>query len=894
VKLFVRKIADLRGDEEGQTLAFGALSAFIVLLFVSLVVNFADVASRRVQMQRAADSAAYSAALVQADCASAVAFINTAMARVRYRMLRMTADVNIYGCLAELTDRAMNTQSDGRSGGSLTDAQVAAAVWGDVPNDADARLLYKQAYEEAKTWIPAGRLWLRDMAKLERGIAILAQRLPAETAYRIARGGGAELASIFPSQRWFPRNAIPEVTIYIDKLVSSDGALIGWRITGLQDIIEIRRMGQNSWRIYTVEGGESLAYSITQLTEESWLIEELVSGETLYIYSVDGEFMVTAGSDGVSVVSVPGTDPREYVISTPDGTERIRYNNGIVEVLRRDGFVPMSATQVNVGGIPVNVQDHDPHVRLPGNAGVLHLWTPPAVSIGDLLVQMTDPLSVSGWIGGVRIEIQGESLSIGKRWHLLNLDSADGKWRDFYDWDEEYWWRHRLTPLDPLGMRWQYQYQERGAYLTSEQNMVRMLAHRDLDLDMAGIYPEGGYAGPAIPRWLKCAENPAGWLSGENGKLVKVGFKIAPNDSISGTVPLKGCGADESDYFDNVEAFNRNRRPLKTLQQSHYDELWESGAVYFQLRECWDERDPHKDGTWPSLRDEFGRPYVCQTCFGRDHDGDGRSDVLVTTGDVAGRRGALARAMPAPEAALDEADWMETDLSPQAADSLDGDPFRPLVLSDEFFRWGVTVGLWRGREASDIRTFASLLNDEEIGSAALMQRAADAHKDEGVVGGPKPPWGFFVVSAARPRLNVLSIDGLPFGIYRFNSVVEREDWVRGDMNNLYFQRDSGQYGAPDWDAVLCPTRHQILDADTAFDALAAELGNEEIGESGAGYIYRVIAEGKPYGWTSSFDEYRRPRTTDMTLNIRCDGGPPQLRGGKLDYSRMDFGESVKH
>ena len=98
----------LRLDESGQSLVFGVMSIFIVLFFGAMVMGVGRVTARRVQMQFAADSAAYSAALVESECLNAIALLNTAMAQVRARALRYTADVNTYGVLAELRDSVLD------------------------------------------------------------------------------------------------------------------------------------------------------------------------------------------------------------------------------------------------------------------------------------------------------------------------------------------------------------------------------------------------------------------------------------------------------------------------------------------------------------------------------------------------------------------------------------------------------------------------------------------------------------------------------------------------------------------------------------------------------------------------------------------------------------------
>jgi len=422
--------------------------------------------------------------------------------------------------------------------------------------------------------------------------------------------------------------------------------------------------------------------------------------------------------------------------------------------------------------------------------------------------------------------------------------------------------------------------------------MARLLYHRDIDFP-AEFVDTDRPGEEMIPNWLRCEDNPAGWISPETGKLIKLGYCIAPNQELDPTQPLSGYGEPETTFFDNVERFNlyydQPGHPLKVLKQEYREELVnKTGGMYYQLRDCWNIRCNR--GVW---HDEQGKPHVCTTCWGRDHDGDGQTDVLVTTGNLTGRRGLRARGMPAPQSGLIDADCMEAGLAPHPeADKLDGDPFVPLVLTGDFFRWGVNIGVWRSRDAGVVGSFHALINQKRFGSRAVFPEA-ESGTDPGV-GGTKPAWGYFLVSSGRPRMNYPSADGGTVNLIRFPAVEEREDWIEADAHNLYFVRNSSLAGGMDWDAVLYPTYKQILDADTAFDPLAAERGIEDIEESGVSYLYRNIASGRPMGWTASFDEYGRPNTRQMVLHIRCLGGPTSLRGGNLDYSSEEFRRFVKH
>ena len=66
-------------DEGGQGIVFAAASLLVMVGFVALVFNVGTVVENRMRIQMAADNAAYSGAMVQANALSTIAWINSAM-----------------------------------------------------------------------------------------------------------------------------------------------------------------------------------------------------------------------------------------------------------------------------------------------------------------------------------------------------------------------------------------------------------------------------------------------------------------------------------------------------------------------------------------------------------------------------------------------------------------------------------------------------------------------------------------------------------------------------------------------------------------------------------------------------------------------------------------------
>lgn len=87
-----RKAAELAGDESGVAFAFTVTVALVIFLFGFSVYAIGETVRERMELQNAADAAAYSGALVQADTISRVAVINKAMAWNYVMMTRRQMD----------------------------------------------------------------------------------------------------------------------------------------------------------------------------------------------------------------------------------------------------------------------------------------------------------------------------------------------------------------------------------------------------------------------------------------------------------------------------------------------------------------------------------------------------------------------------------------------------------------------------------------------------------------------------------------------------------------------------------------------------------------------------------------------------------------------------------
>jgi hypothetical protein len=79
-------------DESGVVLALTVIVFLSLFMMASAIFAGGEAVRRRIELQNAADSAAYSAAIIQADCNSRLAVINRAMSWTYVQMVRMEMD----------------------------------------------------------------------------------------------------------------------------------------------------------------------------------------------------------------------------------------------------------------------------------------------------------------------------------------------------------------------------------------------------------------------------------------------------------------------------------------------------------------------------------------------------------------------------------------------------------------------------------------------------------------------------------------------------------------------------------------------------------------------------------------------------------------------------------
>lgn len=933
MKFLLARLTALRRDEDGQSLVFGVLSAFLMLFFGAMIIAVGRVSTRRIQMQFAADTAAYSASLVESECLNAIGLLNTGMAQVRGRALRYVADVNAYGVLAEMRDEVLSLPEKLESTRADLGAMLAAetdpdrrsqlehlilrldALHSDSDPDNDllsmagetfwtqqlavlapelaaetrsdrrtwlqqqidycedmraglhingdpaqplletigsdplwlqetvgmdrAHELYAEAYGRARDWRDTSNEWLQEMSRLEYTVSILAPYLSAETAYRISQENGAEYASIFPCSRWLPRE---------NAYVSLDVYRLGpewWRVEGDDRAMEVRAQDcdvcercpacgacTRCWLISWFNGlSQAGRYRVCQLEDRRWYFKDLLRDEDACIQQYVDFHIVTWGPSGAKVIVHDEYDPYWLeIINTnsdnwPQNTIFVRTVDGVVEQARyqwdedaqewvmptEDDFVPLPSVTVELDGVRISVTI-DPVIPLPGSEGgqaVIRTLHPPSIEFRDIegnvwgRAHLDDTTSFWTVINGIEASVHNDDFHLRHRGQTIHRGQADGRWRTHFDPVDEYWWQHRLTEVETE--HWEYEYMEFGARLAPERNMARLLAHRDVD-GPAGLLGEVAGAWH-LPSWAYDGElNPAGWLDPSGGAPVRE----TPEGSLGNT--YKYYQARATRRFDPLD--------------SHGNTEDADGVWWFDFNHDGDQDEGE------TLISPFG---------------DGLGYVLMEPSDVFGREGLDVRDdTHVHRGNIREVDYQEADFEPERM---------PLVLTEEFFKYGFTAGVWRrsmshfprGEDGAPATTGSVpqrpveyLLHDPEPGFKGIMRGTAGSTPRERGERVP-PAWGYFAVSAARPRLNRPGASGdwggLKQGAY-FEDVEERESWLENNLNNLYLKE--GPTGWTHWDSRLVALDRQVLDEDVMLDHTTAY-------ETGMGWLMKRIAFGSPGG-----------------------------------------------
>ncbi|MGE0706458.1 MAG: pilus assembly protein TadG-related protein [Planctomycetota bacterium] len=174
--------ARVHADEEGSTIVFAAITLFALTVSIVFVFQMGMVSADRLQIQSAADAAAYSGAQVQANAYNAIAQLNDGQSYVHYIMLRHAVDRVVYATLHYYeSSEMMPTPASGQYG---------YVLMGGNQQPFEGRARIQRISNLSSVW-QQGANWLNDLSSASRLIVFSTPQLVRQTAATVAGLNGA-------------------------------------------------------------------------------------------------------------------------------------------------------------------------------------------------------------------------------------------------------------------------------------------------------------------------------------------------------------------------------------------------------------------------------------------------------------------------------------------------------------------------------------------------------------------------------------------------------------------------------------------------------------------------------------------------------------------------------
>jgi hypothetical protein len=215
-------------------------------------------------------------------------------------------------------------------------------------------------------------------------------------------------------------------------------------------------------------------------------------------------------------------------------------------------------------------------------------------------------------------------------------------------------------------------------------------------------------------------------------------------------------------------------------------------------------------------------------------------------------------------------------------------PGLPLVAYDDFFKWGVNVGVWK-------HPYNGLWTGTNGGQSDNLMLSNVQDPLSQVVFFPssvEPAWGTVAVASARVGLPV-AIGGLPNGgvalpnvngsyLCQFSDAADRSAWCQSSLENLYYA---------DVQAQLFASKNQVGDFDLD-EAILQGTPVAAIDESGLSYLWSAILAQNSYNyrndWMNRFNGEADPRIGQALRNMQ------DRQGATFDYGSGNLNQVVQH
>lgn len=548
-------------DEAGQSLAFAAITFFALMIVGLMIYGIGEATTTQMEIQNAADAAAYSSAQVLADSVAQVAWINEAMAYIYYNNMRYAVDSITTAVHAELKEPVFYYGNAGLFGGDAgVPSDEVVGLRSSSGSYVDAVSAYNSAYTTAQIEITKGEEWLRILSRIQRGIAVLTPRLVEHQAIQTAlsnmkgatetdfEGGRTPQAAFWPRFEFTPVGPSRRIC-HIERLPNG-----GWHFWSDTDPFDFTANHVNVWdeakgddpsnidwwEITKVQGENELSMTIKIEKETT---PQLYTSKITFEGHRNGEefnFTVLVDPPPDSTVHVIDDD-EETTITTDDtqsppvtsitkggNTTLIRRNTlGYMEYYDTSSsqWVELGGNTTTIDGVDIPV-DHNPHIEI-GENSWLYVGPPIRIHFPDVNVTLREPvvLNFTSPFGWIRVDDDYARIA-----GLSTRNPSDQFVPVYYSYRSDGRTRHRLMEITPQvynetsgtyeSGEWEYEWQRFGSY-TADMTMREFAVHSIIDHDPyynSNVTGNGRYFAPTFSTeddtavtddtlWLTAPEN---------------------------------------------------------------------------------------------------------------------------------------------------------------------------------------------------------------------------------------------------------------------------------------------------------------------------------------------------------------------------------------------------
>jgi hypothetical protein len=530
-------------DESGQSLILAAFTFFALVVVALLVYGVGEATSAQMELQNAADTAAYAGGQVLADSVAQIAWTNEAMSKVYYHGMRYAVDVTALGTLTEFRYHTPEYGSfqafSNVYGGTPSTWEDRFAAPEEIIGVANVEERYAEAYQQADEWIPRCQAWLIRLSRIQRGIAVLApEAVKCQIAYT-ALQNGAERFAYYPEFTLIPEEASRR-EVSLEHFTMPN---YGWRIWSETDGYEFTAMHlpqvgpfgdppkvTDKWTADLTEAGKD---DVHMDVSSTYYCDP--DGTNWQTEGADHEILTTIGEDTirdwVHVFDTEHTihkrwvneeiviDDELTVEENEDGTE---YEiNDVVVQQNNDGSIEYWDESCDTDGDgeadPAEMVDLPETTTIDGvevpidydidGGGGIQLVYPIRIHMRQAILTLVEPVRIDFGTPCGLVHVRDERATLNG----LSTASPSDQWERVYSGDggRDYGGRsdrtyHRLRTVEP-DQEWIYEWMRFGSYMENmPMDALAMHAIQDFDphyADNGGTVWERYPASTEDERW---------------------------------------------------------------------------------------------------------------------------------------------------------------------------------------------------------------------------------------------------------------------------------------------------------------------------------------------------------------------------------------------------------